>query len=116
MGEVLPDIHLRRLREPEDAWLSLPSQNLANTRGQSVRLIYPLGGIVVVRAVALQGKKPGKGGADSCVISLTVPEVRRLVWAMTAPEERRGFHLDWSRRRRTPSSSCRPLQRRTLRL
>ena len=41
-----------------------------------------------------------KRGADADLISLTVPEVRRLVLAMTATDERRTVRFGWSRWRR----------------
>lgn len=43
----------------------------------------------------------GKGGPTADLIPLTVAEVRRLLVALAAPEERRPFHLGWSVWRRT---------------
>src|SRR5215208_8253475 len=38
-----------------------------------------------------------KKGDDRCeMIPLTVPEVRRLILAMSGPHEERGFRLGWS--------------------
>src|SRR5215470_7360487 len=42
----------------------------------------------------------GKGGAAASVISLTVPETRRLVLAMAGDEAGRRFRLAWSHWRR----------------
>jgi hypothetical protein len=55
--------------------------------------------LVVLRRAA-PGRTSEKGGAESGLIPLTVPEVRRLVIAMSEAAERRPFRLGWSRWRR----------------
>ncbi len=56
--------------------------------------------LVVLRLAARHEESEEKGGADSGLIPLTVPEVRRLVCAMAEPDERRTFRFGWSRWRR----------------
>jgi hypothetical protein len=41
-------------------------------------------------------RQAGKRDLYADLIPLTVPEVRRLVLAMTEPEEKRDFRLGWS--------------------
>ncbi len=52
-------------------------------------------------------KRCKKGDGRSEVIPLTVPEVRRLILAMTGPHEERDFRLGWSLWRRAHQAVAR---------
>lgn len=54
----------------------------------------------------MPGRDSGKGGPALSLIPLTVPEVRRLVLAMTENEERRTFRLKWSWWRRAHQAAA----------
>lgn len=55
---------------------------------------------VVTRCAAREKEFRKRGDLESGLIPLTVPEVRRLMLAMSEPEEQRRFRLGWSAYRR----------------